>query len=82
MFIDKSMTRRVITIRPEAGLLEARGKMDENAIRHLPVVDEDNTLIGIITDRDMRSALPSVFSTCLEDPTEMERISRLRLGMS
>ncbi len=80
MFIDKSMTRRVITIRPEAGLLEARGKMDENAIRHLPVVDEDNTLIGIITDRDVRSALPSVFSTCLADPKEMERFSRLTVG--
>ena len=80
MFIDKSMTRDVITIHPEASLLDARAKMDENHIRHLPVVKEDNTVIGIITDRDLRSALPSVFSTCLEDPKERERIAELKIG--
>jgi len=80
MFIDKSMTRDVFTIHPEATLLDARAKMDENHIRHLPVVKEDNTVIGIITDRDLRSALPSVFSTGLEDPKERERISELKVG--
>jgi acetoin utilization protein AcuB len=80
MFIDKSMTRNVITIRPEATLLDARAKMDENHIRHLPVVKEDNTVIGIITDRDLRSALPSVFSTRLEDAKEQERISQLKVA--
>jgi acetoin utilization protein AcuB len=63
MFVDQSMTRHVITIRQEAGLLEAKGKMEQHGIRHLPVVEEDETLIGIITDRDVRSALPSVLTT-------------------
>jgi acetoin utilization protein AcuB len=80
MFIDKSMTREVITIRPEATLLEARAKMDANHIRHLPVVKEDNAVIGIITDRDLRSALPSVFLTGLENPKERERILELKVG--
>ncbi|MBF0506276.1 MAG: CBS domain-containing protein [Nitrospirae bacterium] len=80
MFINKTMTRRVITIGPEAGILEARGKMEENGIRHLPVVDENNKVVGIITDRDLRSALPSVFSTCREDPKELQRISALKVG--
>jgi len=80
MFIDKSMTRNVITIRQEATLLDARAKMDENHIRHLPVVREDNTLIGIITDRDLRSALPSVYSTELENSKDRERISELKVG--
>ncbi|HMK60533.1 MAG TPA: CBS and ACT domain-containing protein [Dissulfurispiraceae bacterium] len=80
MFIDKSMTRKVITISKDAGLDDAKRKMDENNIRHLPVVEADNTLIGIITDRDIRSALPSVFSTCLSDPDEMKRISELKVG--
>lgn len=79
MFIDKSMTRSVITIREEADLLEAKEKMEKNHIRHLPVVKEDNTLIGIITDRDIRSALPSMFSTSPEDAAERERISRLKV---
>ena len=79
MFIDKSMTRSVITIRQVAGILEAREKMEKNHIRHLPVVKEDDTLIGIITDRDIRSALPSMFSTGQEEATERERISRLKV---
>lgn len=80
MFIDKSMTRKVITIRPEAGIIEAREKMDKHNIRHLPVVDEDNNVLGIISDRDIRSALPSVFSASLEEPAERERILGLTVG--
>ncbi|MBW2409406.1 MAG: CBS domain-containing protein [Deltaproteobacteria bacterium] len=58
MFVSKSMTRKVITINKAAGIFEAQEKMADNRIRHLPVVDEDNHLIGIVTDRDIRSALP------------------------
>ncbi|HTZ17381.1 MAG TPA: CBS domain-containing protein [Dissulfurispiraceae bacterium] len=78
MFITKSMTRVVITIGPEATVLEARAKMDEHRVRHLPVVKEDGTLTGIITDRDIRSAMPSVFST-KEDLKERDKISGLKV---
>lgn len=80
MFINKSMTRVVITIGPEATVLEAKAKMDENRIRHIPVVKDDGTIVGIVTDRDIRSALPSVFSTCTEEPQEKKRISELRVS--
>lgn len=80
MFIDKTMTRKVIAIRPENYLLEAKEIMDRNHIRHLPVVNEGNTVIGIITDRDIRSALPSVFSTCRKEPAEAERIVNLKVA--
>ena len=80
MFINKSMTRRVITIGPDADVLEARRKMEENGIRHLPVVDEYNKVVGIISDRDIRSALPSVFSTCRDDLKEIQQISALKVG--
>lgn len=79
MFINKSMTRKVITIGPKAALLDAKKKMESGMIRHLPVVDEHNVVIGIITDRDIRSALPSEFSVCREDPKEIERISNLKV---
>jgi acetoin utilization protein AcuB len=38
--------------------------MDKN-IRHLPIVDEAGKLIGIVTDRDLRDAMPS---TLLKKP--------------
>lgn len=58
MFVGKSMTKKVISIGKEVGLFEAHEKMVQNNIRHLPVVEDDNTLIGIVTDRDIRSGLP------------------------
>ena len=60
------MTSKVITIDPEADIFEAQDKMAKNKIRHLPVVDQDNTLIGIVTDRDIRSVLPSSLFKKLE----------------
>jgi acetoin utilization protein AcuB len=79
MFIDKSMTKTVISIRPEAGLAEARDTMEKNQIRHLPVVKNDNTLIGIITDRDIRSAMPSVFSSNQDYMKVRERVYQLKV---
>ncbi len=58
MFVSQSMTRKVITVSKETPLLEAQALMANSNIRHLPVVAADNRLEGIITDRDIRSALP------------------------
>jgi CBS domain-containing protein len=53
------MTRNVITIAPDATLPEAHRLMADNKIRRLPVVRENNTLIGIISRGDVREAEPS-----------------------
>ncbi len=80
MFIDKSMTKDVITIRPDAGILEAQTLMAQNRIRHLPVVDEDNTLLGIVTDRDIRSAMPSILLSEAEKAAEEKKLCSLRVN--
>ena len=66
MFVSRSMTRKVITVDQETQILDAQELLAEKNIRHLPVVDADGRLIGIITDRDIRSALPYQFfkQTC------------------
>ncbi len=51
------MTRDVITIEPEASVEEAAKKMDEHNISCLPVVEDDNKLVGIITRGDITEAL-------------------------
>jgi acetoin utilization protein AcuB len=61
MFVSKSMTRKVITVRPETSVIEARDLMKSHKIRHLPVVEDGDFLVGIITDRDVRSVLPAAF---------------------
>ncbi|MGD9503939.1 MAG: CBS and ACT domain-containing protein [Syntrophobacteraceae bacterium] len=79
MFIDKSMTRKVIAVHPETSILEARDIMVDRRIRHIPVVDEDNTLLGIVTDRDLRTALPSPLLMDPEANQLRERIARLKI---
>ena len=78
MFVQKTMTRKLITVSPDTAILDARRLMDEHKIRHLPVVDSDGKLLGIVTDRDIRSALPSLL-LCDEGSgvEDRERLSRL-----
>jgi acetoin utilization protein AcuB len=79
MFIDQSMTRDVVTIGPEAGILEAQLLMANYRIRHLPVVLEDCTVVGIVTDRDIRSALPSNLLPDEEMATARKSIATLKV---
>ncbi len=59
MFVSERMATDLITIGPDFTIAEAKNKMSKNSIRHLPVVDDEGVLIGIVTDRDMRDAMPS-----------------------
>ena len=79
MFVSKSMTSNVVTIDKDAGIIDAKDKMAAHCIRHLPVVEEDDRLIGIITDRDIRSALPSTFILDYENRKEKDKISDLKV---
>ncbi|HYA93011.1 MAG TPA: CBS and ACT domain-containing protein [Thermodesulfobacteriota bacterium] len=58
-FLRERIQRKPITINPEASFFEARNLIHEKGIRHLPVVDKTNKLVGIVTDRDIRQAAPS-----------------------
>ena len=79
MFIDKSMTKNVITINPDNSILEAKEKMDKHHIHSMPVVEKDNFLVGIVTDRDIRSALPSGLMNEEESKPIKERLATLKI---
>jgi acetoin utilization protein AcuB len=66
------MTRKVITVDPDKTVFEAQELLAGNNIRHLPVIDANQQLIGIVTDRDIRSALPYHFikDSCTEEQRE------------
>ena len=59
MFISDYMTENPLTISADLLLPEARKILIEHHFRHLPVVDSKNRLVGMISDRDLRSAYPS-----------------------
>jgi acetoin utilization protein AcuB len=52
------MQRRPITVAPQESLRNAWRIIRERRVRHLPVV-ERGRLVGFVTDRDLRHALPS-----------------------
>ena len=58
-FMREKIQKNPVTISPEASFYEARNLIHEKGIRHLPVVDKNNSLVGIVTDRDIREAAPS-----------------------
>jgi len=62
MLVEDIMTRDLVTIRKEDKVQEAFEKIIGQKIRHLPVVEADGSLAGIITDRDIKEALPSVLT--------------------
>lgn len=65
MFVSERMATDLITVEPELTIFEAKELMVDKNIRHLPVVDKAGKLLGIVSDRDMRSAMPS---TLLKKP--------------
>jgi acetoin utilization protein AcuB len=58
-FMREKIQKNPVTISPEASFYEARNLIHEKGVRHLPVVDKNNILAGIVTDRDIREAAPS-----------------------
>lgn len=59
MLVSKVMVRNPIFIRPDMSLTEARSIMDKEKIGHLPVLDKNNALVGLITKKDLLKAGPS-----------------------
>jgi len=77
MFVSRSMTRRVVTIGPDASIFEAQELMVQNRVRHIPVVEEGDKLVGIVSDRDLRSALPFRYFREGLDPGEKAKLQSL-----
>jgi acetoin utilization protein AcuB len=54
------MTREPFTAAPDEPLLDAAARMSERRVRHLPVVDAEGRVLGVLSDRDVRTALGGI----------------------
>ena len=59
MIVSKIMTRNPVYTYPELSLSEARSLMDKAKVGHLPVLNKNNSLAGLITHADLLKAGPS-----------------------
>jgi CBS domain-containing protein len=61
------------------GLLDAAARMFQQGVRHLPVVDGMQRVVGMLSDRDFRQAIGSPL-LALEDEGVSARIAALRVS--
>ncbi|RFU66242.1 acetoin utilization AcuB family protein [Peribacillus glennii] len=63
MIIEEIMNTDVITLTESDTIHAAVKLIGENGIRHIPIVNEQYGLVGLVSDRDIREATPSIFRT-------------------
>lgn len=61
MLVRDWMTENVIAIGVNSSVLDAAEILRDKNIRQFPVIDGDGRLVGIVSDRDIRDAMPSKF---------------------
>ena len=59
-------TNPLVTIEEDKTVEEAANLMKEWKIKHLPIVDKNGTLIGMLNDRDIIYSVPALMSTMEE----------------
>jgi acetoin utilization protein AcuB len=61
MIVEDIMKVDVAALSPDHSIAEALRLMNDRKIRHLPIIDSERRVVGIISDRDIRDAAPSIF---------------------
>ena len=74
LLVQNWMTRKLVTLSPEASVAEALTLCRERRIRHIPILEEGR-LVGIVSDRDLRDASPA-----LGDPERGRALQEIRVG--
>lgn len=76
MLAKDVMLKRIYTIQPNKRVALARLRMLRHSIGALPVVDNDNTLVGIITLRDIDLAGDRTYELTVDDLMTNNLITR------
>lgn len=63
MLIEEIMIRDVVTLTANHTVRNALDVMRDHRIRHIPIVDDVDNVVGIITDRDLKEAIPSTLQS-------------------
>jgi len=63
MIVEEIMRTKIETLTENNTIADALKIMAEKKIRHLPIIDHEKHLVGLVTDRDIRDASPSIFDT-------------------
>lgn len=78
--VSEVMSTPLITIRSEKTVRDAAHMMIKNHVRRLPVVDEKNLVIGIVTVRDILTVSTEI-NELMTDLVEINRMEEVEVGM-
>jgi CBS domain-containing protein len=74
--VDEIMTREVICIDMDTSIGDSMEVCEEKRIRHLPIVDEQNCLVGLVTDRDLRYSISPRIGSISENNADRLSLKR------
>ncbi len=81
MFVKLWMSTELVTVNKSQPISEAIRYMKEHNIRRLPVIDDNDGLVGIVSKQDVFNAMPSIIdgsevnsSTFMVDSVKVEAI--------
>jgi acetoin utilization protein AcuB len=75
MTVDSIMSREVVTVSPDAALVDIRKRLQEGGVNHMVVV-EDGTLRGVISDRDVLEAISPFLDTYSDGHRDVKTLSQ------
>jgi acetoin utilization protein AcuB len=74
MYIATAMSSDPLCLHPENTLLQVRDLAAGKSFRHFPVTDAAGRLVGMVSDRDLRSAFPSTVLSPVARQDQLERL--------
>lgn len=74
MLVRSRMAQRLITVAPDTPIADALALSRKHRIRHLPVVQGER-IVGLVTDRDIRLAIPPMWA---DEHEELQAALRTR----
>jgi len=76
MTVDAIMSRDLVTVTPDTALMEIRRLLHERGFRHLLVIEPDETLCGVISDRDVLGAVSPFLDTYSEKHRDVKTLEQ------
>lgn len=80
--VGEVMTREPKTVHPDDHLLDAAARMVQYRIRHLPVVDGDGHIVGMLSDRDVRANIGDPVQAFTDEASVPAKLLRVQDAMS
>lgn len=76
MLVEEIMKKDVFTLRSDQTVQDVLDLFEEKRIRHAPIVD-DGKVVGIVTDRDLKDAMPSMFTVSPKGEPYKKKVSEI-----